>query len=199
MVLVAAIVSLAIIVFYFFRPVVALILGAIAVVSFLALWPAIKKEIATRATEYEEAKRLAHTAIKLDELSVRDVTLIGIVFYPGHFLLRGTVTNNSKYPVKSIRFEITITDCQNTTFSNTSDAAKACRTIGQRSIVTDIDVPPDQTRVFETKPLVLDNMDNPERCLDNAHDTWLRGEAKCSKGRSFAWRITEIEAAGFEN
>ena len=101
--------------------------------------------------------------------------------------------------MKSIRFEITITDCQNPTFSDNGDAARVCRTIGQRSIGKDIDVSPNQTRAFETKPLVLDNMDNPERCLDNAHDTWLRGEAKCSKGRSFAWRITEIEAAGFEN
>jgi len=46
---------------------------------------------------------------------------------------------------------------------------------------------------------VFDNMDNPERCLDNAPDTWLSGELKCSKGRSFAWRITEIEAPGYEN
>jgi hypothetical protein len=196
MTLVTAIVSLAVILFYFFRPVVALILGAIVVLSLIALWPAIDKEIARRAKDYEEAKSLTHTAIKLDELSVRDVTLVGMVFYPGRFLLHGTVTNNSKYPLKSIRLEITITDCPSPTLSDASGAANACKIIGQRSIGTDIDVPPNQTRAFETKPLVFDNIPDPERCLDDAAGTWP-AEAKCSEGRSFAWKITDLEASGF--
>jgi len=63
MTLVTAIVSLAVILFYFFRPVVALILGAIVVLSLIALWPAIDKEIARRAKDYEEAKSLTHTQL----------------------------------------------------------------------------------------------------------------------------------------
>jgi hypothetical protein len=167
-----AIVIGAFILFFIARPGLALTLGVIAVIGFVSLMSSRDKQTEERVRERNDAKRMALAAIKPDDLSMSDVTLSGPNFFAGHFLLQGSVTNNSKFPVKYIGFEVTITDCTNSTSSSASDGGRTCRTVGQGPIGVSLDVPPSQTRVFKTTALVFDGMPEPGRCLDNAPSTW---------------------------
>jgi hypothetical protein len=167
-----AIVIGAFILFFIARPGLALTLGVIAVIGFVVLMSSRDKQTEERVREHNDAKRMALAAIKPDDLSMSDITLSGPNFVAGHFLLQGSITNNSKFPINYMGFEVTITDCENSTSSSASNGSKTCKTVGQRTIGVSLDVPPSQTRVFKTAASVFDGMPQPDRCLDNAPSTW---------------------------
>lgn len=192
-----ALVVVVLIVLLIARPGLALVLFVIGVAGFIAFFSKVDSEGRKRAEEYEAAKQRALSAIKADDLDLRDVTLGGVCCeIPNEprasFQLTGMVTNNSGYDLKYIEFEVTITDC--------ASPSVACQTVGQGHSGVDVDVPPKQARHFETTAIVFNNIPDPGRCLDNAPATWRHATTDrqgCQKGRSYAWKITEIEAGGF--
>jgi hypothetical protein len=148
---------------------------------------------------------------------LRDVSL------QGNNTLKGTITNNSKFSLRYLEFEVTVTDCQKSEGSETVD----CQTVGQTTVGKFLAVPPFQTREFGTTALVFKNMPQQKPCWDNAtstRGTFIFGgsesdkeaynlergrrflhissfrrmtpaEMVCDHVRSFVWELTQIEAA----
>jgi len=87
------------------------------------------------------------------------------------FILKGIVTNNSKFPIKYIIFEVTIKDCRPSKIPSVSTEGKNCQTVGQEQKEASVIVPPGQTREFETLALTFKDMPEAWRCLDNAPST----------------------------
>jgi len=126
----------------------------------------VENQTVKRVKESEEAKRMALTAIRPADLSLSDVTLRRTISLDGRaFTLKGTVTNNSEFPVKYIAFEVTIRDCRDLSVDAVSEN---CRTVGQDSNAITTKVPAGQTREFETTALTFKDLPDPWRCLDNA-------------------------------
>ncbi len=162
----AAIVVLALVLFLILRPGLALLLVVIGAAVIAAFIGSLEKQTAKRVADAEQAKQLALSAIKPSDLSLRDVTLEGSI-------LKGTITNNSKYPLKYIEFEVTITDCQKSEGPSTNN----CQTVGQTSVGKSLPVPATQTREFSTTALTFQNMPKQKRCWDDAPSTASDTEA----------------------
>ncbi len=91
---------------------------------------------------------IAATAIKLADLKLENVNLKKTSYGHSDFILDGTVTNNSAFPLGTMYFEITITDCQNGN----------CRVVGQATGSASVTVPAGQVRAFNSYALRFDNL-----------------------------------------
>jgi hypothetical protein len=128
--LAGAIVAVAIIYFLIVSPgfqrFAKIILGVFAVVAVIAgvgIYFVIKSEETERvrrAQQYAEYERQITTAIRPEDLSLTDVSL-NRSEYRG-WVLKGTVTNNSKFGLDKIEFLVTIKSCS---------ANQVCKIIGQ--------------------------------------------------------------------
>jgi hypothetical protein len=105
---------------------------------------ASEKDRAERATQ----EYIATTAIKLADLKLENVTLKKASYGLSDFTLDGTVANNSGFPLGTIYFEVTFTDCQNGN----------CRVVGQKTASATVTVPAGQVRAFSTDALRFDNL-----------------------------------------
>jgi hypothetical protein len=93
------------------------------------------------------------TAIRPDEIPLSSVSLAKDY---SSWQLKGTVTNNSKFNLGSIKFLVTVQDCP---------ASQVCKIIGQETIDTMSEdyppkplVPPGQVRLFKTYAMKFVNM-----------------------------------------
>ena len=100
-----------------------------------------------------ETDRWETTSIPLDQIPLSDVSLIKSDF---SWTLKGTVTNNSKYDLGSVRFLVTIQDCP---------PSQTCRIVGQEDATTmssdsfkKLLVPSGQVRLFKTYGMKFENM-----------------------------------------
>jgi hypothetical protein len=122
-----------------------------------------EKDRAERASQ----EYVAATAIKLADLKFENVNLKKASYGLGDFVLDGMVTNNSAFPLGTIYFEVTITDCQNGT----------CRVVGQTTTSASVTVPASQVRGFSSRALRFDNL------------------PPASGARSWAYKITSLRTA----
>jgi hypothetical protein len=90
----------------------------------------------------------AATAIKLADLSLENVNLKKASYGLADFILDGTVTNSSAFPLGTIYFEVTMTDCQNGN----------CRIVGQATTSASVTVPAGQLRAFSSYALRFSNL-----------------------------------------
>jgi hypothetical protein len=91
---------------------------------------------------------MAATAIKLADLNLENVNLKKASYGLSDFILDGTVTNNSAFPLGTMYLEVTFTDCQN----------GSCRVVGQTSASANVKVPAGQVRAFSSYALHFDNL-----------------------------------------
>jgi hypothetical protein len=91
---------------------------------------------------------VATTAIKLGDLKLENVNLKKASYGLSDFVLDGTVANNSAFPLGSISFEVTITDCQNGN----------CRIVGQANASASVTVPAGHVRAFSSYALRFENL-----------------------------------------
>jgi hypothetical protein len=98
--------------------------------------------------EKENQERFALAAIKISDLKLDDVKLKKASYGLSDYTLEGTVTNNSSYPLGTIWFEVTLTDCQNDN----------CRIVGQTNASTSVTVPAGQVRAFSSYALRFNNL-----------------------------------------
>lgn len=98
----------------------------------------------------EQASReyAATTAIKLADLKLENVNLKKASYGLSDFVLDGTITNNSAFPLGTIYFEVIMTDCQNGN----------CRVVGQTETSASIVVPAGQVRAFSSYALRFNNL-----------------------------------------
>ena len=99
-----AIVVVGLIILLIARPGLAFVLLVVAGVLFAVLWNLVEKQNAERLRE-REAEERARPTIAADDLSVNDISLQPFML-EGEFILQGTVTNNSTFPLQSLQFEI---------------------------------------------------------------------------------------------
>jgi hypothetical protein len=83
-------------------------------------------------------EHVATTAIKPTDLKLENVTLKKASYGVSDYELGGTVTNNSRFVVGTMSFEVTFTDCQN----------NDCRVVGQTTTSSSVIVPAGQVRAF---------------------------------------------------
>jgi hypothetical protein len=103
-----------------------------------------EKSRAERAAQ----EHFATTAIKLADLKLENVNLKKASYGLSDFILDGTVTNNSAFPLGAMYFEVTFTDCQNGN----------CRVVGQTTGSASVTVPTGQVRAFNSYALRFDNL-----------------------------------------
>jgi hypothetical protein len=178
--IVAVVVAIAVVFFMIISPGFRRVAIVSAVLGGFGLWWIIR--YSTQETQqYErqrvEAERISTTLIKQSDLALTDVKLEKEYSW---WALKGTVTNNSRYALSSMTFEVTIMDCPNAIASVTSTQEKeSCRTVGQQTGEAHAVVPAGQTRTFSTYALEFKNMPAP---------------ANPSERRT-QWKIAEIHAA----
>jgi hypothetical protein len=154
---------------------VVLVLGGAAIFYFT------QKE--NRASELRQkaqatAERIAYSAITANDLALSDVSLK--YFALDYWTLEGLVTNNSKHSLLSMTFQVTMKDCE--------DKAKpyTCRIVGQATQPAHVEVPPAQTRSFQTYSLEFRNM--PKEVLRFCQSP------PCNPGRIFEYQLAAIRA-----
>ena len=86
----------------------------------------------------ERRSRLARAAIKVNEIEIGDARLSMDAF--GKFT--ATVTNNSKFPLKSLTLRIFIEDC--------AEKGSQCRVVGEDRVSQYLRVPVSQVRAMDT-------------------------------------------------
>jgi hypothetical protein len=89
---------------------------------------------------------IATTAIKLTDLNLENVNLKKASYGLSDFILDGTVTNNSAFPLGIMYLEVTFTDCG------------SCRVVGQTTASANVKVPVGQVRAFSSYALHFDNL-----------------------------------------
>jgi hypothetical protein len=109
--------------------------------------------------QHAEGERSATTAIRADELSLSNVSVVRFLQAPlkheawWRWRLKGIIANNSKMALGSISFVVTVKDCP----SN-----QQCKIIGQKTAATRNDnyvlVSPGQVRLFQTNEMQFKNM-----------------------------------------
>jgi hypothetical protein len=92
-----------------------------------------------------ESQNERRNAVKTTDLLLQDVKLN----YDSWWTLEGVVANNSKKPLASLHFTVTMLDCP---------PRQECRIIGQESVHATTNVPAGQTRAFSTDALDFKNM-----------------------------------------
>lgn len=88
------------------------------------------------------------------------------VFLRSNVRLGGTIANGSGRTLRRVSFEVTVKDCppghstasgpwqrSETTASYGASPADPCRIVGQESTAAEVDIPPDQTRAFESSTM----------------------------------------------
>src|SRR5260370_9728902 len=167
---------------------IGLAIAAIAIVYFMIVSPGFRKTVGVivviaaaligwlinnsneEARRYEAGRaateRFAATAIRTDDLFLMDVSLrkpsYAAVANWDEWIIEGTVTNNSRYSLGSLAFEVIVTDCPASGKSATSDASRNdCRTVGQQRQSASVQVPPGQTRAFSSYAIKFPGMPRP--------------------------------------
>jgi hypothetical protein len=132
-----------------------------------------------------EAERFQTTAIRLDDLSLTDVSIKRPSYANAdggpldEWIIEGTVTNNSKFALGGLTFEIMVVDCQVLSNTGGKDASrKNCRTVGQQTQSAEAHVPPGQTRAFSSYALKFEGMPRVDQRFY----------------RRFSWTIGEVRA-----
>jgi hypothetical protein len=157
--LIGALVVLAIIWFMIVSPGFRkIVVGLVVLVSLGVAWLVYNsnEENKLRQRQQAENERFAVTAIRAEDLLLSDVTLKkeGTYWY-----LKGSITNNSKFALGKIGFQVTIQDCPQ---------PQNCKVIGQDATSANSGsysysdrtpiVPATQVRLFSTYPMEFKNM-----------------------------------------
>jgi hypothetical protein len=151
------------------------VIGLFVLVSLGIAWLIYNsnEEAKVRQRQQAENERFAVTAIRDEELLLTDVTLKkeGAYWY-----LKGSITNNSKFSLGKIVFQISIQDCPQ---------PQNCKVIGQEAASTNSGsysyndrtpiVPAGQVRLFSTYPMEFKNM-------------------PATRNSQWSYKITEIRA-----
>jgi hypothetical protein len=111
------------------------VLGAIAIYAWIEYE---KKESERRQQIATAQERVALSAISTTDIALDNVQLMK---ESSRWVLKGNVTNNSKYRLGSLGFIVRIEDCP---------PQKECITIGQESVRAFVSVPPGQMRAFSS-------------------------------------------------
>jgi multidrug efflux pump subunit AcrA (membrane-fusion protein) len=98
---------------------------------------------AQQAAAEREATAERAAVISATDLSISDVSLDSI--YATYDQARGTITNHSGQTLRYLEFEGTIKDCP------LEYGPDQCRVMGQQSVKLTVDIPPNQTRAFDTR------------------------------------------------
>jgi len=139
--LIAIIVSIALIYFMIVSPGFRYLAIGIVVLGGIAIYGWIendKKESERRRQIDTAQERAALSAISATDIALDDVQLKKESSW---WVLKGNVTNNSKYRLGSLGFIVRIEDCP---------PQKECITIGQESVRAIVSVPPGQMRAFSS-------------------------------------------------
>jgi hypothetical protein len=113
-----------------------------------------------RWDEQRASTEAPNIEIKSEELLLEDVALKRPSYAAADgsplddWILTGTVTNQSKYALQSMAFEVLVTDCP---LQKTTDPQN-CRTIGQQGAQVSSVVPSGQTRAFSSYALRFQGM-----------------------------------------
>jgi hypothetical protein len=117
----------------------------------IGLWWIIENQN-KQSREYEQKKAaeqyFATTAIKATDLRLEDVVLNKATYGLSDYILSGTLTNNSTYPLGSMDFEVTMNDCIQT----------KCVIVGQKTVSAAVQVPASQRRAFSSYAVRFDNL-----------------------------------------
>jgi hypothetical protein len=95
----------------------------------------------------------ARNSIKPNDISLAGVSLVHL---GSAWQLKGTITNNSKFSLDSIQFQVTIQDC----------VGQSCKIIAQEDTQTEgANIPAGQVRLFNTYSMEFKNMPPPNKAL----------------------------------
>ena len=147
--LIAIIVSIALIYFMIVSPGFRYIIIGIVVLGGIAIFAWVKNEDKERERQRQIAaaqERAALSAISATDIALADVQLKKESSW---WVLKGNVTNNSKYTLGSLGFIVRIEDCP---------PQKGCITIGQESVLATVSVPPGQMRAFSSRAMDFKGM-----------------------------------------
>jgi hypothetical protein len=155
-------------------------------------WSDVSTPLAPAATNgglnaaSDDRADLAATEIKAQDLELSDIALRRPSYAVAdggsldEWLLTGTITNNSKYPLGSLIFEVTVHDCP---LQKTGSSSANCRTVGQQSVEVSAAVPARQTRAFSSYALRFAGMP----ALDRRYQ------------RQFNWTLQEVSRDTFSD
>ena len=139
--LIAILVLIALIFFMIVSPGFRYLIIGIVVLGGIAIYGWIKYE--EKESERRQRTAAAQERAALSAISRTDITLddVQLKKESSWWVLKGNVTNNSKYRLGSLGFIVRIEDCP---------PQKGCITIGQESVRAIVSVPPGQMRAFSS-------------------------------------------------
>jgi hypothetical protein len=115
----------------------ALILLGVCVLGGFVIYAYFENEKAERERKLAHAK----TLITMDEIAILDPQMSFSTYDGRPDKITGRLRNNSKYPVQSVELHLLFQDCP---------ANGACETIGTSDEDVSVDVPPGQSRDFDS-------------------------------------------------
>src|SRR5262245_19679357 len=137
---------------YFIIAIVAVVvLGSLAFYGWIEMDSERHRQDYERRQQAEAAEEAARSEAARSAIALRDLALDKVQFNKergSSWTLTGNVTNNSKYPLRSLGFKVRVEDCSQVDWATPPEGItpKGCITIGEATTRADVSVPPGQMR-----------------------------------------------------
>ena len=147
--LIAIIVSIALIFFMIASPGFRYLIIGIVVLGAIAIYVLIEND--KKESERQRQIATAQERAALSAITTTDIALDNVQLKKesSWWVLKGNVTNNSKYHLGSLGFRVRIEDCP---------PQKGCITIGEERVRAIVSVPPGQMRAFSSYSMEFKGM-----------------------------------------